>query len=219
MSTLSSLKTSQGELFATSGAAVESIHCELSKRPPSNIWSAPCVYIFILLLLAWAKCVLCFQEAQDFADSNFKEKKGKKRKRSISPPASPQLIIRDIICNLPLLCSSLHHLVAHINTSPTPWKVMSCILYLFSRLKWCLQLFVDIFLLLLRLYNRPLGYLWSAVLLCFSSQDCWMCITVFFFFILKSVRRLNKHIICNVFRHKYPSGGHSCGPVSGLWEH
>lgn len=52
MSTLSSLKTSQGELFAISGAAVESIHCELSKHPPSNIWPAPCVYIFIPLLLA-----------------------------------------------------------------------------------------------------------------------------------------------------------------------
>lgn len=52
--------------------------------------------------------------------ATFKKKKGKKRKRSISPPASPQLIILDIICNLPLLCSSLHHLVAHINTSPMP---------------------------------------------------------------------------------------------------
>lgn len=51
------------------------------KTPPSNIWPALHAYIFILLLLARSKGLLCFQEARDFADCW----KVKKQNHLISP--------------------------------------------------------------------------------------------------------------------------------------
>lgn len=115
------------------------------KTPPLNIWPALRVCIFMLLLLARTKGLLCFQEAWEFADS-WRFWKVKKQNHLMSPTVTPQLIILNLFCNLLLLCSYLRHLVAGINTSPMPWKLMSYIFPLLCGLIHCLWFSLDFFL-------------------------------------------------------------------------
>lgn len=131
MSNLFFLKTSLGKL------SIHLPHLEYPSTSPLIIQSIlqafktflqilgrlfVCIYLFCC---CWpepkACCVSKKLETLQTVGQRFCKLK-KNKNHLISPTVTPQLIILDIFCNLPLLCSYLHHLVAGINTSLMSWK-------------------------------------------------------------------------------------------------